>query len=1092
LKQSWFSEQFQFDKFGNSRRTWDGSGDPQKYNEVTYSAEYGFAYPTLLRSPAADPSGSNGSDEPAETLKEYDLTTGLVTKVTDRQSLADATDDRVTATEYIDPLLRSTAVVEPNGARHETRYSDLPGRSSITSRSPVTSGVWRESTVVLDGFGRKVKTLDKRDEGVSVVEFRYDGHGRQTAVSAPYFEGTDPGSVGWGRTEFDAAGRVSRIFIPSGASGMPLAAEEYSFGISPVAGSVGTFVVRRDATGRSTRQIKDAAGRILRIDEPTGVSGVPDTDLGPLASPVQATFFRYSGAGFLSEISQGGQKRLFLYDPFGRVLRQRIPEQEPNPELQKPDPETGNSEWTSGFEYDSLGNTISAIDANGTHIDTTFDRLNRPVSLRFSDGTPENTFRYDQAPNGKGRQVESANSYSKTRSLEFDKAGNLTRSEQITDGISYATRFHYNLDGSLVEADYPSGKKVFQEFGLDGKLRRLSGTDQDGTRTYSNGIAYAADGKTARMRFGNGRWETADFDPSGRLQRTGIGASSGDTSLWRAAYEYGEIDPEGEIDTDRTNGSITRITVRLEGWPDAFKQVFRYDPLKRLSDAVESSAAGEAWSQHFAYDRFGNRVQIQQSIGGNSEAGQWTADPDSNRFAPGQGFSYDRNGNVTSDPSGRSYIFDGQNKQVEIRRADGSLEGRYVYDADGRRVKTETPLETTVYVYAAGRLIAEYSTSAPVEPNTRYLTYDHLDSPRIITGKQGEVLARRDYMPFGEDLFSGIGHRTEEQAYSVYGGEVRQGFAGYLDDRESGLNFAEARMYDSGNGRFTSVDPLASSADVTDPQSLNRYAYTRNDPVNLNDPTGLFTVDDWYVTDNGQMEVYRTEDEFDRFYVFDENRKVFVLVAQLDKNSKGLVRFPSEGFGFTYYNPGERGGYDSTTGERVGPGDHYLLPVTAAALFGFTNQLKNDFGVTLALGDMSSSNGSDPWDSRFRTQDWNGHHSSHGHMGNGTGQHIDFRYVDSHGNSKRGNWAESPGMFSRGRNQAVFDLAKRWGFGKSLRGLSVPIRGTRAAKGHNDHGHLGFDLSRKKPKILNSNRRRWYMRASDFTFACDVDACTNQ
>ena len=38
-------------------------------------------------------------------------------------------------------------------------------------------------------------------------------------------------------------------------------------------------------------------------------------------------------------------------------------------------------------------------------------------------------------------------------------------------------------------------------------------------------------------------------------------------------------------------------------------------------------------------------------------------------------------------------------------------------------------------------------------------------------------------------------------------------------------------------GRFSSSDPLAGS--LGDPQSLNRYAYVRNDPISLIDPSGL-------------------------------------------------------------------------------------------------------------------------------------------------------------------------------------------------------------------------------------------------------------
>jgi hypothetical protein len=40
-------------------------------------------------------------------------------------------------------------------------------------------------------------------------------------------------------------------------------------------------------------------------------------------------------------------------------------------------------------------------------------------------------------------------------------------------------------------------------------------------------------------------------------------------------------------------------------------------------------------------------------------------------------------------------------------------------------------------------------------------------------------------------------------------------------------------------GRFAEPDPYGGSYNLSDPQSLNRYAYTKNDPVNRRDPSGL-------------------------------------------------------------------------------------------------------------------------------------------------------------------------------------------------------------------------------------------------------------
>jgi RHS repeat-associated protein len=122
-----------------------------------------------------------------------------------------------------------------------------------------------------------------------------------------------------------------------------------------------------------------------------------------------------------------------------------------------------------------------------------------------------------------------------------------------------------------------------------------------------------------------------------------------------------------------------------------------------------------------------------------------------------------------------------------------------------------------------------------------WLVSDRLGTPRMIVNKSGTLASvkRHDYLPFGEELFSGTGGRTTTQGYS--GDSTRQHFTGYEADSETGLNFAEARYQSPAQGRFTSVDPLGASASVGDPQSFNRYSYVNNSPTNLTDPSGMMT-----------------------------------------------------------------------------------------------------------------------------------------------------------------------------------------------------------------------------------------------------------
>jgi RHS repeat-associated protein len=62
-------------------------------------------------------------------------------------------------------------------------------------------------------------------------------------------------------------------------------------------------------------------------------------------------------------------------------------------------------------------------------------------------------------------------------------------------------------------------------------------------------------------------------------------------------------------------------------------------------------------------------------------------------------------------------------------------------------------------------------------------------------------------------------------------------FTTYEYDSESGNHYAMARYHVSRLGRLSSPDPL--SGITADPQSLNRYSYSVNDPANLTDPSGL-------------------------------------------------------------------------------------------------------------------------------------------------------------------------------------------------------------------------------------------------------------
>jgi RHS repeat-associated protein len=364
---------------------------------------------------------------------------------------------------------------------------------------------------------------------------------------------------------------------------------------------------------------------------------------------------------------------------------------------------------------------------------------------------------------------------------------------------------------------------------------------------YADSFSYNAASAVTSMQLGNGRWESTTFNS--RLQPTQIalGSTNGATNLLKLDYEYGTT-------ASANNGNVTKqtITVPSVGSNNGFVavQAYSYDSLNRLKDATEmvtpnGGSQTQSWKQTFTFDRYGNRRfdftngNTTMPLANCTEAICNPTIGTSNNRLSSTGWGYDLSGNTAADPQGRTFVYDGENKQVLVSDTNGTI-GEYFYDGDGRRVKKHVPStgETTVFVYdAAGKLIEEYSTvvASTNDAKVAYLTNDHLGSPRINTDANGAVTARHDYHPFGEEIAtsqrgSGLGYATDT---------VRNQFTGYERDNETELDFAQARYLANSFGRFSSPDPLQASARARMPQTWNRYTYALNNPLRFVDPDGM-------------------------------------------------------------------------------------------------------------------------------------------------------------------------------------------------------------------------------------------------------------
>ncbi|WP_436516378.1 hypothetical protein [Ekhidna sp. To15] len=213
---------------------------------------------------------------------------------------------------------------------------------------------------------------------------------------------------------------------------------------------------------------------------------------------------------------------------------------------------------------------------------------------------------------------------------------------------------------------------------------------------------------------------------------------------------------------------------------------------------------------------------------------------------------------------------------------------------------------------------------------------------------------------------------------------------------------SEATLEPEVISRWMSPDPLADER-----LNVSPYNFVQNNPINRIDPDGM--LDDLIAKKDGSIEIIKTDDDFDRFFVENKDGST-KQVAQLDKvksadGSADLVKFPERGEGFTRYGDEEPGG------------DRYVQPTTAAALFGAINEItENNPGTTVQLGNMSSESGGKPG---------KGVHKG-GSLSHVNGRNVDVRYSRSDGTLRPVTVFDS--QFDRRGSQSMVNSFNKFGF----------------------------------------------------------------
>ncbi len=283
------------------------------------------------------------------------------------------------------------------------------------------------------------------------------------------------------------------------------------------------------------------------------------------------------------------------------------------------------------------------------------------------------------------------------------------------------------------------------------------------------------------------------------------------------------------------NGNVMSATNNRD---NTRNQTFTYDSLNRLASSLTAATSGaNCWGMAFNIDAWGN-LYSNTALSGYANCAQTllSLGVNGNNQITNSGFRYDAAGNTLADGL-YSYTYDAEGHQISAAGVN------YIYDGDGQRVEkangtiywygtggevlTESALDGSSpvdYIYFGGRRLARVTSSA-----VYYYFGDHLDSARVVVQAGANASCYEgDFEPYGrEHVVTG----TCSQHYK---------FTGKERDTETQNDYFPARFLENNLGRWLSPDPGGVNAvHLEDPQTWNMYAYVRNNPATLNDPTGL-------------------------------------------------------------------------------------------------------------------------------------------------------------------------------------------------------------------------------------------------------------
>ena len=488
------------------------------------------------------------------------------------------------------------------------------------------------------------------------------------------------------------------------------------------------------------------------------------------------SYYYYADGNVKEVIDRKNIKTQYKYNPQGLVVEEKAVQIGVNGTEQR---------FTKkNYEYDSAGNQLKSILTSSTStevVERTYDELGRVKTKGVSNVEGKILYIYDIVTSDGLTAETSIDQKNNITTKVYDKAGRLAFVKNGDINAENIAEYDYYKNGAAKSVIYAGGAREDYIYYPDGRLESLVNTDNKGVAFESYVYTYDANGNMLSKEDKKGI-TTYTYDNLNRLKTVDEKYSGKVTE-----YTYDKL------------GNRSTATIKENGI--IIEEVYNYNlELNQLKSVITKK----------------NGVAISTT-----------------------NYEYDANGNLTSsvtDGEKTTYAYDEFNQLIN---ADGA---KYGYNAEGYRVSKNVNGSLTRYIYEYDKVVLEidaagnqvgrniYGTNLlmrTADGQSYYYMYNgHADVTALINAATGNIDATYYYDAFGNIVEStGVAKDRNSILY-----------AGYQYDKETGLYYLNARMYDPKIARFLQEDTY--TGDPKDPLSLNLYTYCANNPLIYYDPTG--------------------------------------------------------------------------------------------------------------------------------------------------------------------------------------------------------------------------------------------------------------